>query len=86
MQPVLDVQGVMVGAIPGAPAVLGYLREVSWEVALATGGWAPSARLKLVASGERARRLPAAGASVVIQDLADALAILTALEEAAPAL
>jgi len=135
-------------ATPGAPAVIGCLREAGWEVALATGGWEPSARLKLaaaglaaddlvlasasdaptrqeilelaadramergggafsrivavgdalwdlrtaaalgwpfvgVASGERASRLRAAGASVVLEDLADPAAFRAALEAAA---
>jgi phosphoglycolate phosphatase-like HAD superfamily hydrolase len=135
-------------AMPGAPAVFGHLRETGWEVALATGGWEPSARLKLVAaglaaedlalasasdaptrpeilelavrrtsdqrggafarivavgdavwdleaaaalgwpfvgvaSGERATRLRAAGASIVLQDLADPQALRAALEAAA---
>ena len=50
-------------AMPGAPAVFGHLRESGWEVALATGGWEPSARLKLAAAGLAAEDLPLASAS-----------------------
>jgi len=32
-------------AVPGVPAALDRLRESGWDVALATGGWEPSARL-----------------------------------------
>jgi phosphoglycolate phosphatase-like HAD superfamily hydrolase len=49
--------------MPGAPAVLEHLREFGWEVALATGGWEPSARLKLAAAGLAAEDLVLASAS-----------------------
>ena len=39
------------GPIVGATRVLPELRAAGWEVALATGGWEPSARLKLSAAG-----------------------------------
>jgi phosphoglycolate phosphatase-like HAD superfamily hydrolase len=38
-------------AIPGAPGIRTALMHRGWHVALATGGWAPSARLKLEAIG-----------------------------------
>jgi phosphoglycolate phosphatase-like HAD superfamily hydrolase len=37
--------------VPGAPGLLGALRAAGWHVALATGGWGASARLKLAAAG-----------------------------------
>ena len=49
--------------MPGALAALRLLRESGWEVALATGGWEPSARLKLAAAGLAAEDLPLASAS-----------------------
>lgn len=37
--------------VAGAPGLFAELRATGWEVAVATGGWAPSAQLKLTASG-----------------------------------
>jgi phosphoglycolate phosphatase-like HAD superfamily hydrolase len=37
--------------IPGAPDALPYLATTGWRVAFATGGWGPSARMKLSAAG-----------------------------------
>jgi phosphoglycolate phosphatase-like HAD superfamily hydrolase len=37
--------------IPGAVGLFEVLRERDWHVAVATGGWGPSARLKLAAAG-----------------------------------
>jgi phosphoglycolate phosphatase-like HAD superfamily hydrolase len=37
--------------VAGAPGLFAELRATGWEVAIATGGWAPSAQLKLTASG-----------------------------------
>jgi phosphoglycolate phosphatase-like HAD superfamily hydrolase len=37
--------------VAGAPGLFAELRVAGWEVAVATGGWAPSAHLKLTASG-----------------------------------
>jgi phosphoglycolate phosphatase-like HAD superfamily hydrolase len=37
--------------VPGAPTALRALQAVGWEVAVATGGWEASARLKLRAIG-----------------------------------
>ena len=34
-------------AIPGAPQVFAHLRSAGWDVAIATGGWRPSALFKL---------------------------------------
>jgi phosphoglycolate phosphatase-like HAD superfamily hydrolase len=38
-------------AIPGAPKAIRAIQEAGWSVALATGGWGASARLKLRAAG-----------------------------------
>ena len=38
-------------AIAGAPAALRNLRNAGWHLALATGGWLDTARLKLAAAG-----------------------------------
>jgi phosphoglycolate phosphatase-like HAD superfamily hydrolase len=38
-------------AIPGSSAALEYLSETGWDVALATGCWSETARLKLRAAG-----------------------------------
>ena len=45
-------------AIPGARGLFAELRAAGWSVALATGGWLPSATLKLRAAGlvEHGRR------------------------------
>jgi len=37
--------------IPGAPGLFDALRAKGWSIAIATGGWGPSARLKLAAAG-----------------------------------
>jgi phosphoglycolate phosphatase-like HAD superfamily hydrolase len=37
--------------VPGAPTVLRAVRAAGWDVAVATGGWEASARLKLTAIG-----------------------------------
>jgi phosphoglycolate phosphatase-like HAD superfamily hydrolase len=49
--------------VPGAPTVLGAVRAAGWEVALATGGWEASARLKLAAIGLDPSTLVLASAS-----------------------
>lgn len=61
--------------VPGAPAVIAALRHAGWRVALATGGWEPSARLKLAAIGLDSAELTLASATdavtrVEIVDLA----------------
>lgn len=38
-------------AIPGAQGLFDVLRRAGWSIAVATGGWGPSARLKLAAAG-----------------------------------
>jgi phosphoglycolate phosphatase-like HAD superfamily hydrolase len=50
-------------AIPGASAAVDTLMAVGWHVALATGGWEPSARLKLKAIGLDHGHIPLASAS-----------------------
>lgn len=49
--------------IRGAPGVLAYVRAAGWRVALATGGWLPSALFKLQAAGVHAPDLVVASAS-----------------------
>jgi phosphoglycolate phosphatase-like HAD superfamily hydrolase len=44
----------------GAAALLAYLPTVGWPVAIATGGWTPSARLKLERAGIDHHAVPAA--------------------------
>jgi phosphoglycolate phosphatase-like HAD superfamily hydrolase len=51
------------GAIPGAPGIRSALMHRGWHVALATGGWAPSAHLKLEAIGFDTEDLVVATAS-----------------------
>lgn len=47
--------------LPGAAPALGQLREAAgWEVALASGGWSESARLKLELAGIKPDALPGA--------------------------
>ena len=38
------------GEIPGAARLLAHIEELGWPFAFATGGWAPTARLKLLAA------------------------------------
>jgi phosphoglycolate phosphatase-like HAD superfamily hydrolase len=47
----LDANPVRFRAIAGAPDVRAELERRGWHIALATGGWEPSARLKLKAIG-----------------------------------
>ena len=49
-----------VRATPGAPELLSRLSEAGHPVAIATGGWTPSARFKLTESGIAWKELPAA--------------------------
>ena len=51
------------GAIRGASSIRAALEARGWHLALATGGWAPSARLKLPAIGFDTRGLVMATAS-----------------------
>jgi phosphoglycolate phosphatase-like HAD superfamily hydrolase len=39
------------GAVAGAREILDHLRDAGWHIAVATGGWGPSARLKLETAG-----------------------------------
>jgi phosphoglycolate phosphatase-like HAD superfamily hydrolase len=48
--------------VPGAPGLLDALRSGGWHVALATGGWGASARLKLRAAGLADDAVPLASA------------------------
>lgn len=47
-------------AVPGAAAILAALPSLGWRVAIASGGWTPSARTKLRAAGLACTDLPAA--------------------------
>ena len=48
-------------AVPGAAAVLNHLNDSrEWRAAIATGGWLPSATLKLQCAGLLVRDIPAA--------------------------
>jgi phosphoglycolate phosphatase-like HAD superfamily hydrolase len=51
------------GAVRGGAGALRAVREAGWEVAVATGGWAASARLKLRAIGIDPDGVPLASAS-----------------------
>jgi phosphoglycolate phosphatase-like HAD superfamily hydrolase len=44
--------------VPGATGVLSYLAHNGWAVALATGAWGASARIKLAAAGISAGHIP----------------------------
>ena len=49
--------------IPGAPDVFGHLRARGWRLAMATGAWSSSARLKL-----RAAKIPIDGIPLITSD------------------
>lgn len=53
-------------AVPGAGAVLSVARDAGWVPAVATGGWRPSAQLKLRAAG-----IPMAGVCLATSSEAD---------------
>ncbi len=46
--------------IAGAPSIVVELPRAGWAVAIATGGWTPSARTKLASAGIPAEGIPAA--------------------------
>jgi phosphoglycolate phosphatase-like HAD superfamily hydrolase len=46
--------------VPGAPSLVVELPQRGWAVAIATGGWTPSARTKLARAGVPAADIPAA--------------------------
>ncbi|RPG16406.1 MAG: HAD family hydrolase [Phycisphaera sp. TMED9] len=48
--------------VPGATTVFARLRDAGWQVAIATGGWRTTARLKLKVAGVPDSEIPAAHA------------------------
>jgi phosphoglycolate phosphatase-like HAD superfamily hydrolase len=92
-----ETHGVRFGAVLGAGAALAAARHTGWRTAVATGGWGPSARLKLRMAGidlddetfacaddaeSRAERLHATGAGVVLPNYFDLTTFLRALDTA----
>jgi len=50
-------------AVPGARTVFAQVRDAGWVPAIATGGWRPSAEMKLAAAGIPTNRVPLATSS-----------------------
>jgi beta-phosphoglucomutase-like phosphatase (HAD superfamily) len=92
-----ETQSVRFASLLGAGGALDAARHAGWRTAVASGGWGPSARLKLRMAGidlddetfacaddaeSRAERLRAAGAEVVLPNYSDLTTFLRALDTA----
>jgi phosphoglycolate phosphatase-like HAD superfamily hydrolase len=68
----LERSGAQFREIPGAAKLLVHLEELGWSFAFATGGWAPTARLKLLAA-----QLPTSPLLASSNDSADRVTIFS---------